>query len=66
MTAHHSKPCLLLGRDHIKLDSGFAIDPVNEFGPVRGKQLRNRVRTYADLRPELVGAVEQLLDFVSV
>jgi Protein of unknown function (DUF3097) len=29
------------------------------------KQLRNRVRTYADLRPELVGAVEQLLDFVS-
>jgi hypothetical protein len=29
------------------------------------KQIRNRVRTYADLRPELVGAVEQLLDFVS-
>jgi hypothetical protein len=28
-------------------------------------RLRNRVRTYADLRPELVGAVEQLLDFVS-
>jgi len=28
-------------------------------------RLRNRVRTYADLRPELVGAVERLLDFVS-
>ena len=28
-------------------------------------QLRNRVRTYADLRPELVGAVERLIDFVS-
>ena len=28
-------------------------------------QLRNRVRTYADLRPELVGAVERLLDFVT-
>jgi hypothetical protein len=27
--------------------------------------LRNRVRSYADLRPELVGAVEQLLDFVT-
>ena len=27
-------------------------------------RLRNRVRTYADLRPELVGAVEQLIDFV--
>ena len=27
--------------------------------------LRNRVRTYADLRPELVGAVERLIDFVS-
>lgn len=27
--------------------------------------IRNRVTTYADLRPELVGAVEQLLDFVS-
>lgn len=29
-------------------------------------QLRNRVTTYADLRPELVGAVERLIDFVSV
>lgn len=29
-------------------------------------QLRNRVRTYADLRPELVGAVEQLIDFVAI
>ena len=29
-------------------------------------QLRNRVRTYADLRPELVGAVERLIDFVTV
>ncbi|MEJ7720507.1 MAG: DUF3097 family protein [Ilumatobacteraceae bacterium] len=27
-------------------------------------QLRERVRTYADLRPELVGAVERLIDFV--
>jgi hypothetical protein len=28
-------------------------------------QLRNRVNSYADLRPELVGAVERLVDFVS-
>lgn len=28
-------------------------------------QLRNRVRTYADLRPELVGSVERLIDFVA-
>jgi hypothetical protein len=28
-------------------------------------QLRNRVRSFADLRPELVGAVEQLIDFVA-
>lgn len=28
-------------------------------------QLRNKVRTYADLRPELVGSVEQLIDFVA-
>lgn len=28
--------------------------------------IRNRVSTYADLRPELVGAVEQLIDFVAV
>jgi Protein of unknown function (DUF3097) len=27
-------------------------------------RLRNRVRSFADLRPELVGAVEQLFDFV--
>ena len=27
-------------------------------------RLRNRVSTFADLRPELVGAVEQLIDFV--
>lgn len=27
--------------------------------------LRNRVRTFADLRPELVGAVERLVDFVA-
>ena len=34
---------------------------------VRGfwPRLRNRVSTYADLRPELVGAVEQLIDFVT-
>ena len=28
-------------------------------------QLRNRVHSYADLRPELVGAVERLIDFVA-
>ncbi len=28
--------------------------------------LRNRVTTYADLRPELVGAVERLIDFVEL
>jgi len=28
-------------------------------------KLRNSVQTYADLRPELVGAVERLLDFVA-
>ena len=28
-------------------------------------RLRNKVTTYADLRPELVGAVEQLIDFVA-
>ena len=28
-------------------------------------RLRNRVRSYADLRPELVGAVEALIDFVA-
>lgn len=28
-------------------------------------RLRNKVHTYADLRPELVGAVEQLIDFVT-
>jgi hypothetical protein len=28
-------------------------------------RLRNQVRTYADLRPELVGAVERLVDFVA-
>ena len=28
-------------------------------------RLRNTVHTYADLRPELVGAVERLIDFVS-
>lgn len=27
--------------------------------------IRNRVRSFADLRPELVGAVEQLIDFVA-
>jgi hypothetical protein len=35
--------------------------PVAGFWP----KLRNRVTTYADLRPELVGAVERLIDFVS-
>lgn len=28
--------------------------------------LRNRVTTYADLRPELVGAIERLIDFVEL
>jgi hypothetical protein len=35
--------------------------PFDGFWP----KLRNRVATYADLEPELVGAVEQLIDFVS-
>ncbi len=34
--------------------------PLEGFWP----KLRNRVQTYADLRPELVGAVERLIDFV--
>jgi hypothetical protein len=29
------------------------------------RQLIGKVRTYADLEPELVGAVEQLIDFVT-
>ncbi len=28
--------------------------------------IRNKVKSYADLRPELVGAVERLLDFVAL
>ena len=28
-------------------------------------RLRNRVKTYADLEPELVGAVERLIDFLT-
>ena len=35
--------------------------PFDGFWPT----LRNRVNTFADLRPELVGAVEQLIDFVA-
>ncbi len=35
--------------------------PFDGFWP----RLRNQVKTFADLRPELVGAVEQLIDFVS-
>jgi hypothetical protein len=35
--------------------------PIDGFWP----QLRNRVSTYADLEPELVGAVERLIDFVA-
>ncbi len=35
--------------------------PFDGFWP----RLRNRVSTYADLRPELVGAVERLIDFVA-
>ncbi len=38
----------------------LGVDPAG-FWP----SLRNRVRSFADLRPELVGAVEQLIDFVS-
>jgi hypothetical protein len=34
---------------------------ITDFWP----RLRNRVRTFADLRPELVGAVERLIDFVA-
>ncbi len=35
--------------------------PFDGFWP----RLRNQVNTFADLRPELVGAVEQLIDFVA-
>jgi hypothetical protein len=35
--------------------------PLDGFWP----RLRNQVHTFADLRPELVGAVEQLIDFVA-
>ena len=35
--------------------------PFDGFWP----RLRNQVKTYADLEPELVGAVEQLIDFVA-
>jgi hypothetical protein len=35
--------------------------PLDGFWP----RLRNRVKTYADLRPELIGAVERLIDFVA-
>lgn len=45
--------CAALGRD-------VAPDP-DRFWP----RLRNRVTSYADLRPELVGAVERLIDFVT-
>jgi len=34
---------------------------ISDFWP----RLRNRVRTFADLRPELAGAVERLIDFVA-
>lgn len=36
-------------------------EPFDGFWP----KLRNRVTTYADLEPELVGAVERLIDFVA-
>lgn len=39
--------------------AALGVDP-QRFWP----QLRNRVHTFADLRPELVGAVERLIDFV--
>ncbi len=35
--------------------------PLDDFWP----RLRNRVMSYADLEPELVGAVERLIDFVA-
>jgi Protein of unknown function (DUF3097) len=35
--------------------------PFDGFWP----KLRNQVKTFADLRPELIGAVEQLIDFVA-
>lgn len=38
----------------------LGVDPAG-FWPA----LRNKVRSFADLRPELVGAVEQLIDFVA-
>jgi Protein of unknown function (DUF3097) len=40
--------------------AALGVDP-NNFWP----RLRAKVRTFADLRPELVGAVEQLIDFVA-
>jgi hypothetical protein len=40
--------------------AALGVDP-DGFWP----RLRNRVTSYADLRPELVGAVERLVDFVS-
>jgi len=40
--------------------AALGVDPSN-FWP----RLRAKVRTYADLRPELVGAVERLIDFVA-
>jgi Protein of unknown function (DUF3097) len=40
--------------------AALGVDPLS-FWP----HLRNRVRSFADLRPELVGAVEQLIDFVA-
>ncbi len=38
----------------------LGVDPAT-FWP----RLRNQVRSYADLRPELIGAVERLIDFVA-
>jgi hypothetical protein len=35
--------------------------PIDGFWP----RLRNQVRSFADLEPELVGAVERLIDFVA-
>ena len=40
--------------------AALGVDP-STFWP----RLRAKVRTFADLRPELVGAVEQLIDFVA-
>ena len=43
--------------------AALGVDPSNT--GAFWKQLRNKVTTYADLEPPQVGAVEQLIDFVT-